>query len=285
MILTLVTYRNYLINNKIWTGVLLLYIFICAPAIASNGNYPAGARSAALSNASVTLADGWCTFNNQAGLGFLKSPVFGFHFENRFLVKELSAQAGTFAMPFKPGALAISYRFFGYSKYYESKFGLAYGMKFTNRFAAGVQINYLQTHIAEGYGNSNALAAEFGLLAQPIDNFYVGAHIFNPTMTRHNGLPEEIIPTVFRLGFSYVFDGKATILFETEKDLVLKPAYKGGIEVKAVGNLFLRGGFSTGYEQYSFGLGYKYKKVIVNMAFSRHYVLGFTPYASIEFEF
>ena len=267
-----------------WTGCFI-FIFLSISVLADSGNFPAGARSAALSNASVTLTDGWCTFNNQGGLGFLNSPTVGFYFENRYFVKELSMQAGTFAMPFKPGTLAISYRYFGYSRYYESKFGLAYGRKFTKRFAAGVQVNYLQTHIAEGYGNYNAVAAEIGLLAQPVDHFYIGVHVFNPTMTKHDALPEERIPTVFRLGLSYSFEGKATILFETEKDIVLKPVFKGGIEIQAVENLFLRGGFSSVYEQYSFGLGYKYRKIVVDLAFSRHYVLGFTPHVSVGYEF
>lgn len=275
----------YSLRIKPFGAGFFIFIILNISVFADNGNYPAGARSAALSNASVSLNDGWCTFNNQGGLGFLNSPEVGFYFENRFLVKELSMQAGMFAMPFKPGTLAISYRYFGYSRYYESKFGLAYGRKFTKRFAAGVQVNYLQTHIAEGYGNYNALAAEIGLLAQPADHFYIGAHVFNPTMTKHNGFPEERIPTVFRLGISYSFEGKATILFETEKDMVLKPAYKGGIEVQAVDNLFLRGGFSSAYEQYSFGLGYKYRKIVADLAFSRHYVLGFTPHVSIGYEF
>ncbi len=267
-----------------WTGIII-FIFISVSSFADNGNSLAGARSAALSNASVTLTDGWGTFNNQGGLGFLNSPTVGFYFENRFHVKEFSTQAGMLAMPFKPGTLAVSYRFFGFSRYYESKFGLAYGRKFTKRFSAGVQVNYLQTHIAEGYGNNNAVAAEIGLLAQPIDHFYIGAHVFNPTMTKHHALPEERIPTVFRLGLSYSFEGKATILFETEKDIILKPAFKGGIEIQAVDNLFLRGGYSSVYEQYSFGLGYKYSKIVVDLAFSRHYVLGFTPSVSVGYEF
>jgi hypothetical protein len=264
---------------------IFIFFTLGFQVFADNGNYPAGARSAGVSNASVTLTDAWCTFNNQAGLGFLSSPTAGFYFENRFLVKELSMQAGTFAMPFKPGALALSYRYFGYSKYYESKFGLAYGHKFTKRFAAGVQMNYLQTHLSDGYGNYNAVAAEIGILAQPVDHFYIGAHVFNPTMTNHQSLPEARIPTVFRFGVSYRFEGKGMLLFETEKDMEMKPAFKGGIEIQAIDNLFFRGGFSTVYERYSFGIGYKYRKLVSDLAFSHHDVLGFTPHVSVGYEF
>jgi len=158
---------------------LIVLCFFVTYVKAGNINYPAGARSAGLSGASVTLSDAWGTFNNQAALSFLKKPIIGFYFENKFLVQEFELQAGTFAVPFKPGTFGFCYRFFGYSKYNEAKFGLAYGRKFTNHFAVGVQVDYLQTHIAESYGNYNAITAEIGMLAEPIKNFNIGFQIYN----------------------------------------------------------------------------------------------------------
>ena len=252
---------------------------------AGNGNYPAGARSSALSNASVTLYDAWGTFNNQAGLAFLKSPMAGFYFENRYLVKEFSMQAGTLAIPFKPGTIGACYRYFGYSKYYEAKFGLAYSRKLTEHFSAGVQIDYQQTHLAEGYGNYNSVTAEIGLMAEPLKNLTLGFHLYNPGRVKKTAPFEEKIPTVMRLGLGYHFEGKASILFETEKDLDQEPIYKGGLEIKSFENLFLRGGFSSGYEQYSFGLGYKLRRIVADLAFTKHYYLGFSPHISVGYEF
>jgi len=264
---------------------LALLFFMLSFVRAGNDNYPAGARLSALSNASVALCDGWSIFNNQAGLAFLNRPTASFHFENRFLVKEFSMQAGMLAIPFKPGTIGLSYRYFGYSKFYEAKFGLAYSRKFTEHFSVGVQVDYLQTHIAEGYGNFNAVTAEIGLLAEPLKNLSIGFHLYNPTRVKKNAPFEENLPTVARLGCSYRFEDKATLLLETEKDINQEPVYKGGLEVKTLDKLYLRGGFSSGYEQYSFGLGYKFRKIIIDMAFTRHYYLGFTPHVSLSYEF
>jgi hypothetical protein len=263
----------------------VLWLCIALPVNAGNDNFPVGARSSGVSNASVTLADGWGTFNNQAGLAFINSAIVGFHFENRFLLREFSMQAGTLAIPFKPGTIAASYRYFGYSKYYESKMGLAYGRKFSDYFAAGVQVDYLQTHIAEGYGNYNAVAAEIGFLAKPLKSLLVGFHIFNPTRVKQKSLSEAKVPTVMRFGLGYSFDGKALLLFETEKDIDQKPVYKGGIEIEMLHKLFLRGGYATVYNQYSFGLGYKFKGILADIAFTRHNILGFTPHISLGYEF
>jgi hypothetical protein len=262
----------------------IVICFSSFPAKAGD-NFPAGARSSAVSNASVTLTDGWSTFNNQAGLAYLNSIVAGLHFENRFLIKELSMQAGSLAIPFKPGTIAASYRFFGFSKYYESKIGLGFGRKFSKYFSAGVQIDYLQTHIAEGYGNYNSVVAEIGLLAKPSKNFSIGFHLFNPNRVKHKVLPEVTEPTIVRFGLGYGFDDKASLLFETEKDLDQKPVYKGGIEIAILQQLYLRGGYASGYEQVSFGLGYKVKKFVADLAFTKHYLLGFSPQISMEYEF
>jgi hypothetical protein len=264
---------------------LIVCLFFSFSVRAGDDNFPAAARSSGVSNASVTLTDGWCTFNNQAGLGFLNSAVAGLYFENRFLIKELSLQAGTLAIPFKPGTLAASYRFFGYSKFYESKIGLGFGRKFSKYFAAGIQVDYLQTHIAEGYGNYNTVVAEIGILAKPSKNFSIGFHLFNPNRVKHKKLPEETVPTVIRFGLGYSFDDKAQLLFETEKDLDQKPVYKGGIEIAMLHQLYFRSGYATGYEQLSFGLGYKLKKLIADIAFTRHYMLGFTSQISLGYEF
>ncbi|HEX2935141.1 MAG TPA: hypothetical protein VHO72_07290 [Bacteroidales bacterium] len=253
--------------------------------ISAGNNDPVGAKSAGIAHASVTLADEWSSFNNQAGLGYIPKPTIGLYFENRFQVKEFSLKAGTFAYPLKPATLALSYRHFGYSKYHESKVGLGIGRKFTEYFAVGVQIDYLQTYFAEGYGTYNAVAAEAGLLAKPLKGLRIGFHVYNFTRNNNNSLPEESIPTNVRLGISYEIERKATILLEAEKELESNVMIKAGLDLNPVNNLFFRLGFATQIEQYSVGIGYKLKRISADIAFSHNAILGFSPKAGISFEF
>jgi hypothetical protein len=264
---------------------LICLISIYSQALLAGSNDPIGARSAGIGHASVTLTDEWSSFNNQAGLGFLSKPTIGAYFENRFQVKEFSMKAGTFAYPLAPATLAISYRHFGYSKYHESKLGLAVGKKFTNHFAIGVQIDYLQTYFAEGYGTYNAVAAEAGILAKPLKNLSLGFHVYNFTGNNNNSLPEESIPTNIRLGISYEIKEKVLLLLETEKELNSDIMVKAGLELKPIDPLFFRIGFATLIEQYSIGIGYKLKKISADLAFSHNTMLGFSPKAGISFEF
>lgn len=255
---------------------------LCKTALfGGNINYPVGSRSSALASASVSLTDVWCSFNNQAGLAWLKTPALGFHYENKFLIKEYALQAGTVAVPLRPGTGAVNYRYFGYSKYHEAKIGLAFARKLHKNVSAGVQVNYHQTYLAEGYGSYHALTVELGLMYTPTENLYIGAHVFNPNRSKSNAVQEEYIPTVYRIGAGFNVLDKATLLFETEKDLERNPVFKGGLEINALKNLDFRFGFGTDYVEYSFGLGYKSRRLAFDLAFSHHYILGFTPHASV----
>lgn len=261
--------------------ILLLSIFCHALLNADNINYPAGARSSALATASVSLTDIWSSFNNQAGLAWLSTPSLGCHFENKFLVREYALHAGAIAIPLKPGTGGLNYRYFGYSKYHEAKVGLTFARKFHKTVSAGVQLNYHQTYLAEGYGNYNALTVEIGLMFTPVKDLFIGAHVFNPNRAKSNADNNEYIPTVYRVGGGYTVLNQVLILLETEKYLDQKPVLKGGLEIEAVKNLDLRFGVGSGYMEYTFGLGYRASRFSFDLAFSHHSVLGFTPHASL----
>lgn len=263
-------------NQLILISILLSPSFL----FAGNGNYPVGGRSTSLAHASVSLTDIWGAFNNQAGLAWLENPSFGFFYENRFLVKEYALQAGVLAVPLKPGIIGANYRYFGYSKYHEAKVGLSFARKLFKSVALGVQINYHQTYLAESYGNHNALTAEIGLMYTPLENLFIGVHAFNPNRVKANADPEEYIPTVYRIGAGYNILDRATILFETEKDIEQKPVFKGGMEISALKNLDFRFGVSSADIEYTFGLGYRARSFSFDLAFSHHNILGFTPHAS-----
>jgi hypothetical protein len=139
--------------------------------------------------------------------------------------------------------------------------------------------------MAEGYGNYHALTVEVGLLYTPSENLFIGAHVFNPNRTKSGAIREEYIPTIYRIGAGYNILNKATLLFETEKDLERSPVFKGGLEINALKNLDFRIGAGSDYIEYTFGLGYKSKRLNFDLAFSHHYILGFTPHASVTFNF
>ena len=143
--------------------IILVTFFIPLSLLAGNDNIHFGGRSAGMAHASVTLSDVWSTHHNQAGLGWLTDAQAGVFFQNRYLLKEMSYMGFAYAHPVKSGALALSFSNFGYSQYGESKAGLAYGMKFSDRITGGIQINYHNTRIGNNYGSTSVLTGELGM--------------------------------------------------------------------------------------------------------------------------
>jgi hypothetical protein len=265
-------------------NVLYAVFAVCIADVcrAGNDNYPTGARSAGMATASVVMTDIWSSANNQAGLGYLERPAAAVYYENRLNVKSLSVQSGVFAIPVHSTTVGVNYRYFGYSKYNDAKFGLAVGKKIGEKFALGVQMDYLHTYFADDYGSFGVLCGEIGLLCEPVEHLFVGAHLYNVSQSKQKVSLDERVPTIMRFGVGYVIQDKATISVETEKDLRMDAIFKAGLEYSPVGDLFLRCGMSTGYMyQYAFGLGYSWKRFTIDMAFSHHKFFGYSPHISL----
>lgn len=269
-------------NTKVFMLSIVFNSCIASICCAGNDNFPLGARSASMATASVVLTDIWASANNQAGLGYIERPVAAIYYENRLNVKSLSVQAGAFAIPVGSTTVGVNYRYFGFSKYNESKFGLAVAKRLGEQFALGVQIDYFHTHFADDYGNVGVLCGEIGLLYEPVEHLTVGAHLFNVSQSKQKVNLDERVPTIMRFGVGYTIQEKATISVETEKDLRMDAIFKGGLEYTPISDLFLRCGVSTGnLYQYAFGVGYSWKFFTIDVAFSHHKFLGYSPHISL----
>ena len=266
---------------------LLVLLAFCLPLslVAGGDNFPIGARSAAIGHASVTLSDVWSVHHNQAGLAALTEASVGAFYENKFLINELSLRGGAFALPTKSGVFALSAMSFGFNLYTEGKYGLAYARQLSKRVAIGAKINYHTIRIGEGYGSTNGLTAEVGLLADITDDLTFGAHVFNPNQTRLADFDDERIPAIFRLGMSYTFSDKVFMTAEVEKDIDFRPVFKSGIEYHVADILYLRAGISTLPTLTSFGFGLEFSNFKLDIATSIHSVLGYTPQVSLVYNF
>ncbi|TVR68271.1 MAG: hypothetical protein EA408_13685 [Marinilabiliales bacterium] len=264
---------------------LPVFLFIAFIPLSGNENYPLGSRPAAMGNAFVAVGDIWSVQHNQAGLAGLRSFQAAFHHENRFLVPEFGLQAVAAALPFRPGTIGVSYTYFGFTKYYESKLGLAFGRGFGERFSAGLQVNYLHTYIAGDYGYAGNVTVEGGFIAEPVDGLFVAAHIYNPTRATRYTYYGEPLPTVLRFGVSGYLSESLLAAAEAEKDLDNRMVLKGGLEMGLFESLWLRTGIISDPVQPSFGIGYGFGGLVADIAFTGHQVLGLTPHFSLSYIF
>lgn len=267
--------------------IVIAFFSLCVGLVAraGNENFPVGARSAAMGNASVSLSDVWSAHHNQAGLGFMNRISAGVYYENRFMIKELGLKGGAIAIPVKAGAFGLSVSNFGYTSYNENKYSLSFAKAFGKKLSFGIAMDYLTTKIAEGYGSKGVLAAELGIQSRPLKGLTIGAHVFNPTHARLTDYNNERIPTIIRLGADYNFSEKVTCAIETEKDMSKKAIFKAGVEYKAVKEFYLRAGISTNPDLGSFGFGLNLKNLKIDVSANYHQVLGVSPQFGLMYVF
>ena len=68
---------------------LVLIVLLISGYCLGQGWAPAGSRSRAMGDASVTLQDVWAYHHNPAAIVGIKKVAFGISYENRFLLKTL----------------------------------------------------------------------------------------------------------------------------------------------------------------------------------------------------
>ena len=255
-------------------------------AQAQTSDFPIGARAAGMGNASVALTDIWAVHHNQAAMVGLKQAGVAAYYENRFLLSNLNLQGATVVLPTpKAGVFGLSYARFGNNLYNQSRYSLAYGKKLWEFLSVGIQLSYLNTHIAENYGDRHSFIAELGLLSQVSPKLRLGFHAFNLTRTKLADAFDERVPMNFRLGAQYDFSEKVKVAVEAEKDLELPAVFKAGIEYYPAKIVAIRVGIGTQPFHADFGLGLRLKNLHFDIAGSVHPVLGFSPKASLAYRF
>jgi hypothetical protein len=281
---------NYLYLSAMRSQLLILLLIIGfqCPILKLIGQSPVnqvGAKALAVSGASMTFKDVWSQFHNQAGLASIKGFAVGIGFQNQFLIKELSTKSIALALPTKSGVFGLNCYSFGYSSYSENKFGLAYSRNLGKKLAVGIQLNYHFTNIRGEYGNRGIATGEIGILAEPLKNLLIGAHINNVWHTKRTQFSDEYLPVIFKIGAAYQFYEKVLLSIEFDKDIDKQAVFKTGIEFEFIPNFFFSSGISSGTKLFSFGPGYEFGFFRADLAFTKHPVLGYSQAISIVYSF
>ncbi|NQU53789.1 MAG: hypothetical protein HQ522_14765 [Bacteroidetes bacterium] len=247
-------------------------------------NHPAGARSLALSNAFVSISDVWSTFHNQAGLTGIEYFSAGVFYESRFMIDELSHSAGSFILPVNAGTFGFSFSQFGQGSFKENKLGLAFAKQLSEKFHAGIQLDYFLQRFPENSSAFGFATFEAGIIYSPNKKLFLGAHVFNPISNGIETLEgKQKMPAIFRFGGHYNFDEMVLLTVEIQKDYEHPFLLKTGIEFSPVENLALRFGVSGKPVNYTAGLGYTFGKITTDIGFGYHGNLGLTPSISMQF--
>lgn len=266
--------------------LLCFFLGLCPKMQAANDLLPGGAAQAGMAGAGLCMPDLWSAHYNQAALAWLERPSAGIYYALPFSLRELSTQAFAAVVPGKFGAVSVNYRRFGYSQYSDSRYGLSYSRKFGPNVSAGLQLNYMETRIGDGYGRVGVPGFEASVLAQIIPGLRIGFHLYNPTRPRIAAYNNERIPAIGRLGLGYAVNNKVQLLADVEKDISTSgPSLRVGIDYRPVKMLFLRAGVSNNPSVFSAGFGLFWKNLRLDLSAGFHQQLGYSPHTGLLYTF
>ncbi len=263
---------------------LLLLIFLVPVITFAQGWMPAGARSGGLLNASVTLADNWGYFNNPGALGHVEDLSVGIAYENRFLLTDLQSQALAAAIPTNYGVFSIGGFNYGSTEFRNFRTGLGYAMKLSNRFSAGIQLNYQGIRLPEAYGNASTVTGEAGLLVGITEEWDFGVSVFNLGRNKLSEFQDDRLSTILRAGTSFSPSKLIKISAEIWKDIDGPFSIRGGMEYEPFKNFHLRAGIGSEPTAFAFGIGYYWKVIRFDLASAYHQTLGWSPQISFTYQ-
>ena len=270
------------LSSLLKISVSALFIF---SSLAASGGDPyrpsAGAGEAGTGYVCIMKNGFWSSFHNQASLAYNNSFSLGFNYENRFNIKELGTRTAGITIPVGKASIAALYSDFGYSDFKRDMTGLACGMKLSKKISAGLQVDYFSERTSGEYDNIQFVTCEAGLLVTPSENLRIGLHIFNPIP---NTIRKTYLPTSLRIGTGTNLNKLLFAGIEAEMSSGSKLIIRTGFEYEAAKKLWLRGGFSTDNNSFSFGLGYFVKIAQIDLGFVTHEKLGVTSSVSLIFK-
>lgn len=273
--------RNWLFS---WRYFSWLIVFVVQCNAWSQGWAPAGGRSRAMGDASVTLEDVWSYHHNPAANARLKQWGIGLSYENRFLLKELQTQSFAWAMPLKKGVISVGAQMFGYTQFRSIKSGVGYSLALTDLISIGTQINVHQLRLGQGFGNTLKATGEIGVLAKIKEGWNVGFSVYNFSRTLLSTYQEDRLTTLMRLGTSYRFSEKLLVCAEAEKNVDFPLRGKVGLEYQPLKILAFRTGFSTNPIELDAGMGYCHKELFyLDFGSSYSQYVGWSPNVSFTY--
>ncbi len=263
-------------------SVSVLYLFLALTASGSDLYIPsAGAGEAGMGYACIMRNGFWSSFHNQASLAYNNSLSFGFNYENRFSIRELGTRSVGLVIPSDRASIGVIYSHFGYTDFRREMTGLACGIKLSDKISAGVQVDYFSEKTSGEYANIQSVTCEMGLIVLPTESIRIGIHLFNPLP---NSIRKNQMITGLRVGTGVNLNSLLFATIEAEMVSGSKLNIKTGFEYEVAKKFWLRSGFNTDYNSFSFGLGYLLKIAQIDIGFSTHEKLGVTSSVSIIFK-
>jgi hypothetical protein len=250
----------------------LLQVILIADAQGIN----AGVGPAGLSGYGMNRVDLFSTINNRAALAQLKGRSLGLYGERRFMMEGLNNYLVEGGLETGSGCFGFELGYFGFSRFNQTKAGLAYALKLGSRMDAGIQFNYHLTSIP-GYGNASAIGFEIAALFHLTEKLHAGMQASNPAGGKFGKSKKEKLATIYRGGIGYepseVFFAGIEIIKQEWMPIFLN----AGMQYAGIPGILIKAGLSSASLSWWAGIMYLWGSMSIGISIGFHPQLGITP--------
>ena len=241
--------------------------------------------SISIANTSVANTENWSAFTNPANIGYVDEISFGFQYENRFLLSELSTKSLQFAIPTSLINTALSASYFGFSQYNEILLGIGFSRNFSDKFSLGLQFNYINAYFKTPNRYYGSFFPQFGLNYSLSSKFNLGFSVYNPFQSViKSPFSTKQLPSIFSLGGAYKISPEFVFLFQADKEVSSDYRFALGAEYNMLQFLTVKGGiYHNGYLVPCFGFKTDLGTLSLDLNAELHPLLGLVSLASVRY--
>ena len=265
---------------------LTIFFFLCSEIVFAVAQVaPIVPTTTAVANASVADSRHWSAFSNPSGIAFTSAMNFGFQYENRYFLSELSTKSIDFVLPSRLISTGISASYSGYSLYNEIMLGIGFSRNFSDKFSLGVQLDYFAAYFAASDKYYGAFFPQIGLNASLTPDFHLGFSTFNPFQSMIKAVDtSKRIPSVFSLGLEYFLSTDLNFKVQIDKEISSSFRTALGVEYSILNFLTVKAGaFHTDYLVPCFGFSTDFASFSFNLNTELHPLLGLVSMASVRY--
>ncbi|MGL4992832.1 MAG: hypothetical protein ACRC6R_01660 [Bacteroidales bacterium] len=239
------------------------------------------ARSSSLASSTVSCSE----IGNPASLSSYGYSFAQLNYQNNFFMPDLSTYSFNTLIVNKFVDLALLSSRFGNEYFNETSFSLNLSKKLFENLKLGVRINYTLMNQSLEYDSDGYIHAGLGLIYKINEIFGVALAADNFVGTLIHGIESYNPPWLFRLGGSYSPNSSFKAFIEIEKVEDRAMIYKIAAEYFLIEELPIRLGFIGTPFRPTFGTGYSWSQISVDVAVLYHLSLGLQPSLSLTYLF
>lgn len=238
--------------------------------------------SSSIAQTSVADKNNWSGFTNPAMLGYLEQTEFGFQFDNKYLLNELSTKSLEVGFPSRLICTGISFSHFGYSQYHDMLAGIGFARNFSNKFAMGVQANYFTTYFSASNSYRGTFFPQVGLSVQLSPSFNIGFNASNPFQsTIKTEYVTKRLPSVFSFGTGYSFSLEFIWRTQIDKEVSSNYRFATGFDYQMLEKVTVKvGAYGSDYLIPCLGMGLKLGSFLIDLNCELHPILGLNTFCS-----